>query len=35
MFPPVFFFLFSALLMPCDTKVDAVATPILGKIFYQ
>ena len=30
---PIFFFLFNALLTPCDTKVDVVATPIAGKIF--
>ena len=28
-----FLFLFKALLTPCDTKVDVVATPIAGKIF--
>ena len=34
MFPPVFFFLFNALLTPCETKVDVVATPMAGKIFF-
>ena len=33
MLPPIFFFLFSALLTPCDPKVLVVATPIAGKIF--
>ena len=33
MLPPIFFFLFSALLIPCDTKVDVVATPRAGIIF--
>ena len=32
MFPPVFF-LFNALLTPCDTKVLVVATPRAGTIF--
>ena len=33
MFPPVLFVLFKALLIPCDTKVDVVATPRAGIIF--
>ena len=33
MFPPVFFFLFNALSIPCDNKVDVVATPRAGIIF--
>ena len=33
MFPPFLFFLFKALLTPCETNVEAVATPKLGIIF--
>ena len=33
MFPPVFFFLFKALLTPWLTKVLVVATPRAGIIF--
>ena len=31
--PPVFFFLFKVLLIPCETKILVVATPIAGRIF--
>ena len=33
MLPPVFFFLFKALLTPCETKVLVVATPKAETIF--